>query len=577
MESKKWSNRRELIALLACVLVGAVIRLWMFGSLGLTHFDEGIYAFSGAWSVTSGSVAGIDPMVIPYAPAGFPILVGLNYLVLGAGDGAAILASTFAGIATIPLVFWLARRTFVSGAGISAAVLATLSMAHIAFSRKALTDAPFLFVWTLSLTLGGRFLESPRLGRALVFGIAVGVAQNFKYNGWLTGIIIILAAAIGPVVDSESRTRTHLLRTFGFGLLAALLAFLIYAPWYDFVERHGGYSDLVRHHRSYLSPPSAWFSNWQQQLKQATALSGGKVWCAAAWSLAWLSAMWAGFAGAPNRKGTRSLRIWLAGVLVGGAVVFAGIGSASWWLGWVMLPRLLQRSPATRVIAAWWLLLSIMTPFYHPYARLWLPLEACGWLITAASIREFLALLGSGDEAEADEILNARPIRWIPVGVSTVFVIAVFILQPMGKPFSLSRMFQGTSSIRDGVAKLATTQVPGLSQGDEILVLGRRPISFYLAIQGRFPFRLVAGLDTLLASGPRPRWALIDSVQVTQDAGPRALPSLFERTSIRQRVWAESLDPVTLLDVRSSAAEGRNLDEMAEGWLIRIEGEAKTP
>ena len=55
--------------------------------------------------------------MIPYAPPGFPILVGIAYLLLGVGDHAAIGVSQVAGVLTIPVVGWLGRRTFGPGAG----------------------------------------------------------------------------------------------------------------------------------------------------------------------------------------------------------------------------------------------------------------------------------------------------------------------------------------------------------------------------------------------------------------------------------------------------------------------------
>ena len=129
----------------------------------LTHFDEGIYAFSGLWIVSKGGVLDLDPAVIAYAPPGFPILVGLSYGVFGVSDYAAIVVATLAGTATIPVVGWLGRRTFGPGAGAAAATFAALAMAHVAFSRKALTDAPFLLAWLVAIGMGGRFLERPGL------------------------------------------------------------------------------------------------------------------------------------------------------------------------------------------------------------------------------------------------------------------------------------------------------------------------------------------------------------------------------------------------------------------------------
>src|SRR5262245_12331845 len=110
------STQRECLAVFAFTMVGAGLRLWGLGDLGLNHFDEGIYALSGLWSIASGQLAGLDPMVIPYAPPGFPFLVGAAYFLLGVADISAILASILCGIATIPGAAWVGRRTFGTGA-----------------------------------------------------------------------------------------------------------------------------------------------------------------------------------------------------------------------------------------------------------------------------------------------------------------------------------------------------------------------------------------------------------------------------------------------------------------------------
>ena len=139
------------------------MRLWGLKRLGLIHFDEGIYAIAGLWSVSPGGLAAIDPTLIAYAPPGFPILVGLSYLLFGVSDLAAILVSVLTGTLTIPATAWLARRTFGAGAGAFAAALVALSGFHVAYSRMALTDASFLLFWVLGLICGQRFLERPGL------------------------------------------------------------------------------------------------------------------------------------------------------------------------------------------------------------------------------------------------------------------------------------------------------------------------------------------------------------------------------------------------------------------------------
>src|SRR4051794_40580598 len=256
--SNSSASRREILIVFLLTLLGALLRLWGLGKLGLTHFDEGIYAIGGLWALSPRSLAGLDPTVIPYAPGGYPFLVGLTYLGLGVSDVAAILPSILAGTMTIPAVGWLARRTFGPGAGGPAAAMAALSGFHVAFSRMALTDASFLLFWTLALVAGQRFLERPGAARGVWLGLSVGLAQWFKYNGWLAGMAVPLAACLGMAIDAAERERRRILAVWGFGLLAAVAAAIVYWPWFAFVESHGGYADLLRHHRGYLGGRSPW-------------------------------------------------------------------------------------------------------------------------------------------------------------------------------------------------------------------------------------------------------------------------------------------------------------------------------
>src|SRR5271169_2062809 len=123
MESPKAEDRtrREWLAVAALAVIGLGLRSWPVGRLGLSHFDEGIYALVASWSLLPKGLAGIDPSLIPYAPPGYPILGGIVYVVLGRSDGAMIAVSQIAGTLTIPVVAWLGRRTFGPGAGFASA------------------------------------------------------------------------------------------------------------------------------------------------------------------------------------------------------------------------------------------------------------------------------------------------------------------------------------------------------------------------------------------------------------------------------------------------------------------------
>ena len=43
--------RREWVWMLAFTVLGAIVRFWGPGRLGLDQFDEGIYALAGLWMV----------------------------------------------------------------------------------------------------------------------------------------------------------------------------------------------------------------------------------------------------------------------------------------------------------------------------------------------------------------------------------------------------------------------------------------------------------------------------------------------------------------------------------------------
>ena len=199
------ATRCEIVLVFLLTVFGGVLRFWSFGRLSLSHFDEGIYALAGLWSLHPKGLAALDPMLVPYAPPGFPILVGCAYALWGVSDHSALAVSVLSGIATIPVAAWLARRTFGPGAGAAAAAFSALSLAHIALSRKALTDSPFLLVWLLALGLGSRFLERPGFGRALALGLSVGLAQLFKYNGWLAGATVLVSALLSLITHPEER------------------------------------------------------------------------------------------------------------------------------------------------------------------------------------------------------------------------------------------------------------------------------------------------------------------------------------------------------------------------------------
>ena len=547
---------REVALVGALTAVGLLIRLWGLGRLGLVHFDEGIYAIAGLWSLSPRGLAGLDPVLIAYAPPGFPFLIGLAYSILGPGDVSAILVSIVMGTMTIPAAAWLARRTFGAGAGPPAATLAALSGLHVAFSRMALTDVSFLLCWVVGLIVAQRFVERPGAGSGIALGVAVGVAQLFKYSGWTLGAAVMLALPAVALGDEFRRTKAYQARAWGFGLLGVVVALAIYAPWISFVENHGGYRALMAHHGGYVGSVGSWLPHWRVQLEELSALSGGFPWNLAGW----LTALGAA---ALMRLGSGS-RPELARLALLALVVGSGILAPTllWWLGLAWLVAW-ERSaaPGRRLLGVAWLGLSILTPFYHPYARLWLPIQSLGWIAAAGLMAELLA----PREPESKKVRA----RFSLVAACCLAALAQGLA--LMKTPSLAERGAGLLAPSDSLRRAVAASLAELPEGASGLrVLARPPATFYVG--GRAEARVEPDLEALLRDGSG-RWALLDWAQLRQssDAEEAAARLLEHWEKVGEQ--PTTLNLPTLLDIDPGAARiARPTDADAPLWLLRRRG-----
>jgi dolichyl-phosphate-mannose-protein mannosyltransferase len=570
-ELERDRSRREWLAVAALAAVGFGLRCWPIGRLGLTHFDEGIYALAAGWSLQPKGLASISPTLIPYAPPGYPILGGLAYVLLGRTDGAMIAVSQLAGTLTIPVVAWLGRRTFGPGCGFAAATFCAFSGPHIAFSRMALTDASFLLAWLVALGMGMRFLERPGWLRAIFLGMAVGLAQEFKYNGWLTGGIVVVSAAWGILVRPEGRKAGSIFKTFGWGALAAGMAWLVVWPWYAFVEAHGGYPALLRHQQSYLGGFGDWWPNLLIQADQAVVLSGGEQLilpgllfaCASPW-----------IARSPARVATMARLPSVIWSVIGFGLFFWYLAYTPYWLGLVMTPWLLTRLRiSVRMVGIWWLVLSAMTPFYHPYARLWLPYHAANWLLLGCLFAERLPAL----IAHRSNLDRARQCSWRrrlrTLALLGLFALGAVVAVPRlraGQDPKLPALLAPSDSLYLATVHVAAL-LPDEVKGLRLLV--RPPVSYYLA--ARVALYPMASSDSLLQGGDPRAWALIDSAILSSETGGTsggAGRNLLDRFANHWEVVEEfPTDPnlPTLLDLDPRAARSAPLDRSYPLWLLR--------
>jgi 4-amino-4-deoxy-L-arabinose transferase-like glycosyltransferase len=552
------ARARESLVVVALTLVGGVIRLWSPGRLGLVHFDEGIYAMAGQSVLSPRGFQDLES-VIAYAPPGFPVMVGLSYFGLGVGDVPAILVSIVTGTLTIPAAAWLARRTFGTGAGGAAAAFAALSGPHVAYSRMALVDASFLLVWLVAIGQGQRFLERPNPARACALGLAVGAAQLLKYSGWISGAIVVLTAAFWLFVHpSEWRSRRSI-ATWAWGAGAALVATAVYWPWYQFVESHGGYAALLKHHQGYLAGIASWPGHLYLQLAQSMVLSGGPVWLAAGGFAAALGLYISAGEFAIERRILPRMLVASAAVTALCLIPFSG-----WWVvaSWILLGLVPGLKVATRsacALAIGWVLLSALTPFYHPYARLWLPIHAFSWLVWGGVfvwVRSRIEVWGR-DRPIARNRSSADPLPWLATAGVVAAAIGAFSAVELPWHVQYVRLLGPTDSLRSACQSILT-ELP--KDVESLRVFARPPVTFYLGSIGRTAVFPQPSLDRLLLPADPRSWAVLDLAMLRQNGiAVRELDRL-RAAWVPVRDYPTTLSGPTLLDLDPLAGRGEPVD-----------------
>jgi 4-amino-4-deoxy-L-arabinose transferase-like glycosyltransferase len=558
--------QREIRIIAILTVIGAVLRFWGLPRLGLNHFDEGIYALAGLWIYSPHGLIGIDPTTIAYAPPGLVTLIGLSYWLFGVGDYAAILVSLVAGTLTIPAVGWVAAQTFGRRAGAAAAALAAVAGPHIVFSRMALTDTLFLLFWTITLGLAQRFLEKPGPVRSGLLGLGVGLSQLVKYNGYLLGIIALASACLWIVADHRRQRASRWPAIVGWGTIAALVSMIIYAPWFQFVETHGGYAALLAHHRSYLGGVGSWPSYLWVQLAEARLLSGGPLWTVGGGALA-LLAVWICLAGVKSE----SARIGSRVLQLSTVLAISASPNLGWWVtsAWLCaIPVLLiahaRFDRASTVIAMGALTLLILTPFYHPYARLWLPLHAFGWIVCGGLIATIARPHWWAERlASMWPVVRSGGVIWLSSAcLLGVFAGEVYVTASRApRPVSI---VGGTDSLRIACAAIRAEVPKNVSR---IRLYARPPVTFYLG--GELPLEPMPSWDRMLGRSDSGTWAILDSAMLRQEGRSAPWNNAMGRDWVLVKSVDANLSPGALLDIDPSSALNDSWDDSTAILLFR--------
>jgi len=176
---------------------------------------------------------------------------------------AARVLSATAGVATVLLLFLLARRVAGGAAGLLAATLLAVAPLHVRDSHFGVTDVALGAATTATLLLLAASQHWPRRRRFLLCGAALGVAAAIKQPAiWL--LAPFLLEALRPAVDAApgiapgSRLAAAA-RTLGLAIVVAAVAFLVLNPgavveprrflaenWFELTHKSEGAADFAQ-------------------------------------------------------------------------------------------------------------------------------------------------------------------------------------------------------------------------------------------------------------------------------------------------------------------------------------------
>ena len=140
--------------------------------------------------------------------------------VWGQSPGAVRLYSVVLGVATVGVVFLLARDWFSERTALAAALITAVVPFHVQYSQEARMYALLTLALMLATWLYGRAWQRGHWGYWLGFGVLAGISMHVQQ----LAAFYLLAVGLLPFLV---RDRTRIVRT----VVAAVLALVIYLPW----------------------------------------------------------------------------------------------------------------------------------------------------------------------------------------------------------------------------------------------------------------------------------------------------------------------------------------------------------
>jgi hypothetical protein len=210
------SERRLVIAWLS---FGALLRVLFLCFSDNAGGDAGVHASAAAAWLAHPTTK----FVFGTYPPGHFWLIGLFSLLVPNVVWAGRLLSLTCGVASLYVVWRVARLCYGPSGGLLSLAIFTLYSLHIGYSTTSSAEVPYL-VFLLAgtyLFLSGLQASSNRLGRLFLSGLLFSVSESIRFEAWVFCAAVAAAAACAWIV--RLRRRGVQLVPFGAWILAAAL------------------------------------------------------------------------------------------------------------------------------------------------------------------------------------------------------------------------------------------------------------------------------------------------------------------------------------------------------------------
>ncbi len=248
------------------------------------------------------------------------------------------------------------------------------------------------------------------------------------------------------------------------------------------------------------------------------------------------------------------------------------------WVGCALLRTEGLGTKSVLLLCVGWVTLSVLTPFYHPYARLWLPVEAFGWLLFGGLFVEIRSIIVSlAIRGQMDLELRVQP---SPLVCSHLHHRRDLERVFFGRPWTSRQLalLDPSDSLRIASQSILNELPKDVSQ---LRVLARPSLTFYLALGGGVIIGRQPDLARLVDSrDPRVVGRARHGIDPARELSAGRPGPICSRDWTIVREIPTTLNPPTLLDIDPAAARGGEADASAPLRLLRprrMRGRAMNP